>query len=140
MKNYELTYILAPHLTSDQVSKETAEIESFIQGNQGVIVKSEKSGAAVLAYTIKKQRSGYFAITEFQAPEEAVKSIKSHVDGAKDILRSTIVIKKPLKEMKALRRRKPTAPVSFDAVSRDEKKGEKADIQEIEKKLDELLR
>lgn len=139
MKNYELTYILAPHLTSEQVTQQATSIESFIQSKEGVIVKSEKTGAQVLAYPVKKQRSGYFVISEFQAQENMVQEVKSHVDGTKEVLRSALVVKKPIKEMKALRRRKPTAPVNFDTVSRDEKKGEKADIQEIEKKLDELL-
>ena len=138
MKNYELTYILAPTLTSDQVLQQTSGVESFIQSKEGVIVKSEKTGAQVLAYPVKKHRSGYFVMSEFQAAEGTISDIKVHVDSNGQVLRSFIVVKKPIKEMKE-RRRKPVAAVNFDTVSRDEKKGEKADIQEIEKKLDELL-
>lgn len=139
MKNYELTYILAPHLTSDQATQHASAVDSFVQGAQGVILKSEKSGAKVLAYPIKKHRSGYYMMAEFQAPESAVQNIKAHIDGMGEVLRSFIVIKKPVKEMKALRRRKPSEQSGFGAVPREEKKGEKADINEIEKKLDELL-
>lgn len=139
MKPYELTYIISSRLTADQATTRAASVESFIQSKEGVVVKSEKTAAQMLAYPVKKERSGYFIMTEFQAPQAAVREIKSHIDGSDDVLRSFIIVKKTTKEMKERRTRKPHASASFQAVSREEKKGEKADMQEIEKKLDELL-
>ena len=62
MKTYELTYIISSQLMSSEADGLMKEVESFIQSKDGVVLKSEKTAAQPLAYQIKKQSSGYFAI------------------------------------------------------------------------------
>jgi len=149
MNNYELTYIISSQIASEEAESVKNEIESFIQSKEGVILKSEKMGAQPLSYVIAKQGSGYFNIAVFQAKEVKIKEIKNNIDKNDKILRSVIVVKKPIKEIKERRTRKPMLmkefelkkkPSIIEATTREEqKKGEKVDAADLDKKLDEIL-
>lgn len=149
MKTYELTYIISSQISSGEADSVKNEVESFIQSKEGVILKSEKVGAQPLSYSISKQGSGYFNSTDFQVDESKMKEIKSNIDKNSNILRSIIVIKKPAKEMKERRFRRPMATPEFaikrkpsimeTIMRRGNKKEEKVDDVDLDKKLDELL-
>ena len=148
MKSYELTYIISSQLSPEEAEGVKNEIASFIQQKEGVIVRSEKIGAQPLSYQIKKQGSGYFNIETFQVEEPRIKEIKDSLDKNPKILRSFIVIKKPQKEMKERRTRRPLANKEFEvktkpfimdpAASKDQKEVA-VDSADLEKKLDEML-
>ncbi len=118
-------------------------IEGFIQEKEGVIITSQKTAAQTLAYPIKKQSSGYYVTTVFQAAEDTIKPLSSKLDLEKDVLRHLILIKKPVKEVKERRTRKPlvTADTAVAATlaTPTDKKAEKVDAMDLEKKLDEIL-
>ncbi len=143
MKSYELTYIISSSLTTDEVHNVIKDTESFIQGNEGVILSSEKTSAQPLAYPIRKQSSGYFATIIFQAEAEKVKALKDKLDKEKEVLRSIVLIKKPVKELKARRMRKPLTQASKELgeilTDKDVKKGEKVKPEDIDKQLDQIL-
>lgn len=119
------------------------EAEAFVQSKNGVIVKSEKTSAQPLAYQIKKQSSGYFAILTFQAQENTIKEIKEKLAKESKVLRSFIIVKKPIKEMKERRIRKPLfTPEKEASVSpyvTETKKTEEVSPEDLNKKLDEIL-
>jgi len=140
MKTYELTYIISSGITLDEVDAITKEVETFIQAGEGVILHSEKTTAQTLAYPIKKQSSGYYVITTFQIAESKIKELKALLEKQKDILRHFILYKRPVKEMEVRRTRRPMPATEAAIVeNKDKKKGEKAEIEEINKKLDEIL-
>ncbi len=150
MKSYELTYIISSQIPLVEAENTVKEVESFIQSKEGVILKSEKAVAKTLAYQIKKQSSGYFVVLEFQILENKVKELKEALGKNSKILRHFIAIKKPVKALKARRMRKPlfmeekpttevykTRKPSFAKAS--EAKEESVKIEDINKKLDEIL-
>lgn len=151
MKSYELTYIISSQTASDQIDSVIKEVESFIKSKEGVVLKSEKTTAQVLVYPIKKQSSGYFIISEFQMLEDKIKEMKEILQKEKNILRHFLIVKKPLKVMKERRTRKPLSLSMTEGTlkeksgtneilsDQDKKKGEKVELEEIEKKLDEIL-
>ena len=107
MKPYELTYIISSAQKSEDAQNLTKEVEAFIQEKGGVIVKSEKTVPQSLAFPIKKQSSGYFAILEFQIEEKEIKGIKEKLGKEVNVLRSSLVVKMPAKPVKKRRTRKP---------------------------------
>lgn len=160
MKVYELTYIITSVITLKEADALIKEIEIFVQNKEGVILKSEKTTAQTLAYPIKKQSSGYFVFLTFQISEDKIKEIKEKLEKDIKILRHFIMVKEPIKELRERRIRKPltvsqpetTTEFSFSASSEqnlvrsekiaennDKKKGEKVELDEMEKKLDEIL-
>ena len=136
MKSYELTYVISARVSAEEMAAAIKNIEGFIQEKEGVIITSHKTTAQALAYPIKKQSSGYYVTTVFQAAEDAIKPLNAKLELEKDVLRHLILIKKPVKEVKERRTRKPleTAGVAPAA-----KKGEKVDEADLDKKLGEIL-
>lgn len=146
MKPYELTYIITSGITSEQAGEVIKEVETFIQNRGGIIVKSEKTLPQTLAYPIKKHSSGYFAILEFQADEKEIKGLKEKLEKDEKILRHFLIIKKPVKKMKERRTRKPIFSVEKDSVEKsifvhpkEAKKEKEGPIEDIGKKIDEIL-
>lgn len=147
MKIYELTYIVSSQLNPEEIDTLRKGVEFFIQEKEGVILKSEKAVPQTLAYRIKKQSSGYYITLEFQVLEEKVKDIKEKLEKDLKILRYSIVVKKPFKEAKTMRSRslflkahpKTASEYSSDKTGEEKAKVGKVELEEIEKKLDEIL-
>ncbi len=144
MKTYELTYIISSQMMSREADAFMKEVETFVQSKDGVVLTSEKTIAQPLAYRIKKQSSGYFAILTFQSAEDRIKEIQEKLNKDGKVLRSVMVVKKPIKEMKERRVRKPLFTQDKEAtvkagIFKEEKKEEKLNPEELGKKLDEIL-
>ena len=139
MKPYELTYIISSAQKSEDAQNLTKEVEAFIQEKGGVIVKSEKTVPQSLAFPIKKQSSGYFAILEFQIEEKEIKGIKEKLGKEVNVLRSSLVVKMPAKPVKKRRTRKPITENPVYKETSKKEKVEEVKIEDIDKKLDEML-
>jgi small subunit ribosomal protein S6 len=142
MKSYELTYIISSQITSDQAATLNKEVELFVQGKGGVILKSEKKAPQSLAYPIKKHSSGYITMLEFQGEEKEIKGLKAMLEKEAQVLRHFLTIKKPFKKMKERRTRKPLLmpeKPAVDGIGHEKKKEVKVELGDIEKKLDEIL-
>ena len=147
MQTYELTYIVSSAIMLEQAEELRKELEVFLQSKEGVIVKSEKASAKTLSYPIKKQTSGYFITLDVQLPADKVKELKERLEKNTNVLRHIILVKST-KIRKEKRMRKPLKPLGFDTKGKthtehveieDKKKGEKVELEEINKKLDEIL-
>ena len=168
MKVYELTYIISSEITGEEAGVITKEIDSFVESNGGTIVRSDSPIAKTLSYPIKKMGSGYFVVLEFQIEPEKLSELKEKLEKDKKILRNVIVIKKPVKarrERRGARKSlfstetestevKNTVTEEVPATETEEEKEssseetpkdkekkptQKVELEEIEKKLDEIL-
>lgn len=72
MKQYEVTFIVDPVLSGDEI-KATAQtyVDLFTSGGCK-IVHNDEMGLRQLAYPIKRRTSGIYYCVEFQAPSGAV--------------------------------------------------------------------
>ena len=142
---YELTYIISSTIDSKESDDIVKELESFIKSKEGVVLKSEKTIAKPLAYPIKKQSSGYFVFLTLQILENKVKEVKEKLQKNSKILRHFLIVKKPIKILKERRTRKPLfikskieeSPFTISGESKN--KEEDVKIEDIDKKLDEIL-
>ena len=146
MKIYELTCIVSSQLASQAVDLEKSAIESFIQEQKGVILKSEKPIARTLSYPIKNNASGYLFSLEFQITEDKIAGFNAILRNNKNLVRYSISIKKKEKLMKKKRVRKPifstdgktsAEPQIIGALNAENTK--KVDSVDLDKKLDEIL-
>lgn len=143
MQTYELTYIISSQMTVEEAETVKKDFEAFLQGAGGVVLRSEKSTPQPLAYQIKKQSSGFFAVCEFQVEESKVTEIKASLEKNTKVLRYFLIVKKPIKIMKERRTRKPMLatekPAFTEKSTTEKKKEEKLNPEALEKKLDEIL-
>lgn len=107
MKTYELTYIISTQITSEEAVLVIKDVESFIQQHEGIIISSQKQTPQALAYPVKRQASGYVVTAIVQAPEKSIKTIAKMLSESKNVLRSIILIKRPPKQVKERRTKKP---------------------------------
>ncbi len=152
MKTYELTYIVSSEISSEEAEAFAKEINSFIQNKEGTIISSQNPVAKTLSFPIKGFGSGYFTISEFQIEPERVKEVEEKLQKDGKILRHMINIKKPIKIQKERGAKKEPkftmgqpektevkeepASAKSSGEARPEKKIE---LEDIDKKLDEIL-
>ena len=149
MKTYELTYIISPEITSEEAEAKAKEIESVIQGKEGMISKQSNPVARALSYPIKKQASGFFGVLEFQLEPEKLVELKEIIAKDGKIVRHMVIIKLPQKPRKE-RRSKPAPAFEIEKkvemepiITKEEKQvkaqKEKVELKDIEQELDEIL-
>ena len=143
-------------MTSTEVENKAREIETAIQKLEGVILKQVNPVAKTLSYQIKKHASGFFGILEFQIEADKLLELKEMVAKDKKIVRHMVLIKNPVKIKKQRRSKKEAIEAGIlpsvegkietkkeetpvqEAVAEKEEKP-KADLEDIDKQLDEIL-
>jgi len=145
MKTYELTYIISPEITAEEAGAEAKNIESFVQENEGLILRQNNPIAKTLSYPIKKHASGFMGVLEFQLEPEKLIQLKEKTDKDEKIIRHMIIMKRPLKEKKERRTQgvpqikpEPEKP-SFSEDKKISENKEKVELKDIEEKLEEIL-
>lgn len=147
MKHYEILYILAPDLSEEPHAKIVALVEDHIKNEGGKIAKAEILGKKKLAYAIKKASLGSYCLFEFDLEPAKLYSLEQKLRLMTEILRFLITVKDPTKERPKTVILKPKAveapaPRIFKKEPTKEKpreKLQKVSIEELDKKLDEIL-
>ena len=62
MRNYEVVFVAAPTLTSEELDGFINHIQTVVEGKNGKVVKVDNWGKKSLAYKIKKFREAYYVI------------------------------------------------------------------------------
>ena len=65
MRHYEVTFVVSPVLSSDEVKATAESIQSEIKGFGGQIVAVDEIGLRQLAYSINKRSTGVYYCIEF---------------------------------------------------------------------------
>ncbi len=153
-------------MPEDAAQKLREELAEMITAKNGVIVDLSKAYKKRLAYQIKKQDVAYVNTILFQSDAVNVVAFKKETDTIESILRGLIIAYDPEKLKKATRRERPAAvamksektEIADDqekpAKPADEASGKteekpakpkrktklKAELRDIEEKLDEILK
>lgn len=146
-KNYEISYLISPNVSEEEVFSVAGKITSLIQNAKGIANKVEEPKKIKLAYPINKQRNAYFGWTTFSMLPENLEQFKKKIKlEEKSILRFLIVYLP--KKVLELRNRpvyqprpkteKPLAP-TYKPAPREAEKQEAVDITALDKKLEEIL-
>lgn len=142
MKTYETTYIFTSKMELRDAEDLSKELQTQITQKEGVVLKSDRTAAQVLAYPIKRESSGYFTTVTFQIEGDKVKGLDEGWSKNQKILRHITTIKKPVKVGKKERtRRFPFFKTDVESAFKrpaDHKATEKVNLEEIEKKLEEI--
>ena len=132
IKTYQLTYILPATVASGELLKRHNELVTALTEKGVHITESRDPARTKFAYPMAKQMYGFMGEIKFWTDPEAILGLLDVLRHEENILRFLIT--------KEERRRR--APVRFAA--RDAEKPrparEKISIQEIDKKLDEIMK
>ncbi len=133
MKNYELTCLISPDLSEEELNIIKEKIASFVQQEGGFFGETTSPQKRELTNLIKKKGSAYLVIINFQLSPEKIENLENKLKNEGDILRYLLTIKPSIKEAASVLRKTIKAKVV------KKKPVEKVELKEIEKKLEEIL-
>lgn len=151
MQKYELLYIVPAKHTEDELKGLTEKIGTIISTTGCAITETHVLGRRKLAYPIKHERNGYYIMVTFDAEKPVIEKMDKALRLSPDLLRHLIIKKDPrLTEM-------PEFAESGEIVRKDrgeeaprgravkpkrppvKEKKEKVVMEDLDKKLDEIL-
>ena len=121
MRNYEVVFVAAPTLTSEELDGFISHAQTVVEGKNGKIVKVDNWGKKSLAYKIKRFREGYYVVLSIEGDGSAIAELERRFRVTDYIIRFISVrVDEDLKrseKIKAVRRRKgavqSTAPQPY---------------------------
>ncbi|MCD6568535.1 30S ribosomal protein S6 [bacterium] len=136
---YELSFWLKPQLEEEEVSQKVSQIQRIIQEEGGYNVEASLPKLKLLAYPIKKETSGYFIYIQFEISPEKLLAVEQKLKQEQDILRYLIVKREKRKTslFSPVRKKKEKKAISTRT---EPEKITAVDLQELDKKLDEILK
>jgi len=159
LNHYEILFILPNKFTDDESKKLVEKVSQVITENSGQITHSEYWGKKKLAYEIKHNAYGYYALFEFDLEGSLLAKIDQALRLSTDVLRHQIVVKKTksveeLKKAEIIRakidskkvaeekkktdkeKKSSTSAISTSAVK---PKDERVDLKDLDEKLEGIL-
>ena len=131
MKNYELTYLISPELDEEELNSFQEKINSLIKEEGGVLNKTGLIAKINLFNPIKKFDQARLSTLNFKLEKGKIGALEKKLRAENPILRFSILVKAPLKKLPEIAVREPKKLF--------EPKEKKAELKEIEKKLEEIL-
>ena len=141
MRFYELTYLVTPDLSEEDLKTFSQKINDFIEQEKGVLGEETGPVRQKLGYPVKKKAEVFLVILNFSLSPENLENLEKKLKDENQILRYIILIKKPVEKMPE------KVPVLKD-LSEKEKTSEegkrpsepkKIGLKEIDKKIEEIL-
>lgn len=141
-RQYELIFILSPQLEGADFDKTKDEI-SEIMTQLGGTISFKESEKRTLAYPINKQGQGIFLIAQIFISPENIANLSKQLKINKQILRHIInqleAPKAETEKQKFIKKSlKPKKSAVFTRPAEEKPKSE-AKLEEIDKKLDEII-
>jgi ribosomal protein S6 len=133
MKNYELAYLISSDLSTEEAKSLSEKMAGFVSELQGTIKNNAEPEKRKLGYPIKKKAEAFLASLEFAILPEKIIGLKEKILSEKQIIRS-MIIAKPKENQKKKKTRQPQ-PAEKNAPV-----GEKVEIENMDKKIDEILK
>lgn len=155
-KLFELSYMLSPQIKDEEVSAYADKIKSIISQDKGAINKEQIPQKRKLAYPIGNQRQGYFGFVHFYFAPKHIEDMRKKLFLDTNILRHLVIgvnkkqiaqMQKPVQNIAAQEKAKKMMDKAViekqifkkeDAVSSSEE--QKVELEELDKKLEEILK
>ena len=137
-KNYEIAYLISPKIKEEDVFGEAGKITGFIQSAaNGLIGHIAEPKQIRLAYSINKSRDAYFGWTRFTINQDTLADFEKKLKLEKAIMRYLIV--EAEEEPIRTRVMRPRMPLAMPKPSGPPPAEEKVNMEELDKRLEEIL-
>ena len=140
MRNYEVVFIAAPTLTSEELDAFINHAQTVIEGRNGKVVKVDNWGKKSLAYKINKFREGYYVVLSIEAEGGAIAELERRFRVTDFIIRFISVrideaIKRSEKIKAARRRKAPNRPEDMPYASGEDEPDQDSDEDYLEEEV-----
>jgi ribosomal protein S6 len=141
-KLYEIGYLLKGDLNEEKTLELSEHFRSLIEKERGIITGEGKPKKQSLAYPIRKQEAAFWGWFKVLLPAESLSDIKKSLEKT-DILRFLMVeIKREKEATKPISKPKRVKRIIPKFIQKEEippRAGERLQVEEIDKKLEEIL-
>ncbi len=127
MRNYELTYLISPELSDEEINSLQERIKTLIQSAGGIF--------SDINPLIKKGALIYLVSLNFQLSPEKLEALGKQLKQESKVLRYLILVKHHARDIPVRTRRLPRKTETPSKKTAQPK----VELKEIEKKLDEIL-
>jgi small subunit ribosomal protein S6 len=76
VRNYEVVFVAAPTLTSEELEGFINHIQTVVESKNGKVVKVDNWGKKSLAYKIKKFREAYYVVLSIEGDGSAIAEVE----------------------------------------------------------------
>ncbi len=135
MKKYELTYLVSPDLSEEEVQILIAKITNGIRDKAGSVTNTTDPSKITLGYLINKKAMAFLVSTYFSLAPESITKLENLLKEEKNVLRSTILVKVGRKEKPKRIRKIEPSPISQPETHETSK----VELEEIDQKIDDIL-
>lgn len=159
MQHYEALIIISSKITEEELPFVIDKVLTLIKKSGGEITLDKNLGKKKLAYSLKQNRYGFYALVEFNLPPENLKNVEKDLRLLEEVIRYQAVRAKikTAKELEAERIKESRAKLErFEEEVKEEKKVEvapkkmekepvleppkkKISLEELDEKLDKIL-
>lgn len=146
VRQYELICILEPHLEGSDLDNFKQSFEKIVNDNKGQIIHFMDPEKRDLVYPINKQKQGIYLISHISLEPENIANISKELKTNKNVLRSLITVletpSEPKFEKPKVKNHLKTKKIPSYTKTQESKpvdKDDKIKLEEIDKKLDELV-
>lgn len=139
MRSYELTCLISPDLSPEELDSFQEKITSFIQEEEGNVAKINETVKKGLAYPIEKTNQAYLTTLSFNLNPENLENLEKKLKAVDQVFRYTIVTKKRPKITEVFKKPSRITVKISRAAKKIKEERPKVELKEIEEKLEEIL-
>ena len=93
MRDYELTIVVQPDLDDAAFNEVINRVSGWITENGGEVAKTELWGKRRMAYPIRKQTEGYYALLNVKIPAKFGVELERNLRFLEPVMRFLMVVK-----------------------------------------------
>lgn len=95
LQAYETMVILSPGLTKEEADKLVDKYAEVIKAQGGEVSKIDRMGKRKIAYEMKKQAEGTYALLVYSAPGQAIAELERQLRLSDDVLKFQTLRQEP---------------------------------------------
>ena len=105
MRIFEVMFILKPDLPDEEIDRVISQMESVVTATGGKLQKTEKMGRRRLAYTMARQREGFYVLFVLECEAATVQELERRLKVAEPVMKHlTVRVDDELKRLHKLQR------------------------------------
>ena len=86
-RSYELTLVLSPEASAEEISSITQQATDFITKRGGIVSEMDEKGVRRLSYPIRRFKEGNYVVTRFALDSKELPELTRSLNASEDVLR-----------------------------------------------------
>ena len=91
MRNYELTFIVPSDVSEEDLANTVTQVQGWVEGVQGKVVKVDHWGRRRLAYNISEYREGHYVMFSVELNPQTTPELERNLKLSGKIMRYLLI-------------------------------------------------